>query len=126
MGAGQGTLTTYVIGFVLSLALTLEAYALVINHVLSGSWLLAAIMATAVVQLMVQLIFFLHLGSESKPKWNLVVFLFMLMVLFILVLGSLWIMHNLNYHMMSPAETNTYIIHDEGINPNPGVHQSHH
>ncbi|HEX7259879.1 MAG TPA: cytochrome o ubiquinol oxidase subunit IV [Candidatus Saccharimonadia bacterium] len=115
MGAGQGTLATYTAGFILSLILTLEAYALVAYQVLVGPALVAAIMVTAVVQLLVQLVFFLHLGSESKPRWNMIVFLFMVMVLLILVLGSLWIMHNLNYHTMSPSETDTHIIHDEGI-----------
>jgi cytochrome o ubiquinol oxidase operon protein cyoD len=114
-GARQGSLKTYTIGFVLSLILTLEAYFLVVNEAFTRRWLLVAIVAFAVVQLMVQLVFFLHLGSESKPRWNLTVFTFMLMVLLILVLGSLWIMHNLNYHMMSPSNTDKYIMEDEGI-----------
>ncbi len=103
------------VGFFLSLILTYEAYLLVTYHILSDRLLLAAVVVAAVMQLVVQLVFFLHLGSESKPRWNLIVFLFTLMVLVILVFGSLWIMHNLDYHMMSPVETDTYIQHEEGI-----------
>jgi cytochrome o ubiquinol oxidase operon protein cyoD len=64
---------------------------------------------------MVQLVFFLHLGGEGKPRWRLTAFLFMLLVLVILVFGSLWIMYNLDYHMtMSPEELDSQIIEDEG------------
>ena len=50
-------------------------------------------------QFFTQLLFFLHLGRETKPRWKLLVFLFMTMIVAILVFGSLWIMYNLNYHM---------------------------
>ncbi len=110
-----GTVGTYLTGFILSLLLTLEAYILVAYHILSDQLLIVAVTTAAVVQLVVQLVFFLHLGSESKPRWKVLAFLFALMVLLIVVFGSLWIMNNLNYHIMSPSETDTRLIHDEGI-----------
>jgi len=113
--AAHGTLTSYTIGFVLSIVFTLAAYFAVVDHLLVGGVLAGAIAALGVVQLIVQLVFFLHLASESKPRWNLVVFLFMLVVLVILVFGSLWIMYNLNYNMASPHDVDTQIIQDEGI-----------
>lgn len=113
----HGSITTYTIGFALSVVLTLGAYFSVVNDVMSGwslVWLLAGL---AVVQLLVQLVFFLHLGQESKPRWNLVLFLFTVMVVGILVLGSLWIMKNLDYHMMRmPAEeAETYMNENQGL-----------
>jgi cytochrome o ubiquinol oxidase operon protein cyoD len=69
----------------------------------------------AVGQLLVQLGLFLHMGSEPKPRWNLMATLFSLMVVIIVVGGSLWIMNNLNYNMMSPSDTDNAIMHDEGI-----------
>lgn len=105
----------YVIGFVSSLVLTLAAYTLVSHRSLMGNGLIAAILVLATVQLVIQLIFFLHLGRESKPQWNLVFFSFMFLVVGILVIGSVWIMDHLNYNTMSPNATDTYIIHDEGI-----------
>jgi cytochrome o ubiquinol oxidase operon protein cyoD len=112
---GYGTLSSYVFGFLCSLLLTITAYLLVIYHVFSNRLLIAAIISLAVVQFSVQLIFFLHLDRSSKPRWNLLVSLFAFIVLTILVLGSLWIMSHLNYNMMTPQETNTYILNDERI-----------
>lgn len=90
---------SYIIGFVLSVILTLLAYSLVVNGVLGGWNLIYALVGLAVVQLLVQLLFFLHLGRESEPRWNLLVFDFTLVVVIILVVGSLWIMNNLHYNM---------------------------
>jgi cytochrome o ubiquinol oxidase operon protein cyoD len=109
------SLKGYLIGFIASLILTLAAYFLVAHHILAGNSLVAAITVLAVSQLIVQLLFFLHLGRESKPRWNLVFFGFMFLIVGILVIGSLWIMNNLNYNTMSPQATDTYIIKDEGI-----------
>ncbi|HUS26353.1 MAG TPA: cytochrome o ubiquinol oxidase subunit IV [Nevskiaceae bacterium] len=114
--AGHGSLLSYTAGFGLSIILTLEAYFAVINEVFRGNGLVTLIATLAIVQLVVQLVFFLHLGRESKPRWNLTVFAFMLLVIGIVVIGSLWIMHNLNYHMSS-HDMGNYLLHDEGIQP---------
>ena len=115
---------TYIIGFTLSMALTLSAFILVWRYVDSGrqifaeNSLLAWIAALALAQLLVQLVFFLHLGRESKPRWNMMVLAFAATIVVILVFGSLWIMYNLDYHEgheLSPQETESYIIEDEGI-----------
>lgn len=117
-----GSRLNYVIGFVLSLGLTLTAFWLVHKHVAnhhefpSDRFMVVAIMALAVTQLVVQLIYFLHLDSESKPRWNLGALLFMLMVLLIIVIGSLWIMSNLDYRMLgSPSQVNQYIQSQDGL-----------
>lgn len=109
---------SYIAGFVLSLVLTLVAYSLVVNDLASGWTAIYIILTLAVLQLAVQVVFFLHLGREQKPRWNLNVMLFAVMVVVILVGGSLWIMHNMNYHHgheKSPSESDTYIIKDEGF-----------
>lgn len=113
----KGLLTGYISGFILSIVLTLLAYALVVHHLLNNWTLVFVLVGLAVTQLAVQLIFFLHLSDESKPRWNLLVFLFMVVVLTIFVFGTLWIMNNLNYNhnYRSPQDTNTYIIKDEGV-----------
>ncbi len=108
----------YTVGFISSAILTLTAYTLVVNTTFSGWALLYVILVLAVMQLAVQVLFFLHLGREEKPRWKLVSFLFAVMVVLIVVLGSLWIMTNLNYrhdHGGLPNETDEFIIHDEGI-----------
>lgn len=112
------THSSYLIGFGLSVALTLLAYVLVVEDVLPKTALIVTIVGLAIVQLFVQLYFFLHLGHETKPRWKLVVFGFMAMVLLILVIGSLWIMYSLDYHMtMPPEELDAQIIEDEGYRP---------
>lgn len=110
----QGSYKTYTIGFLVSLVLTLASYLLVINHVLSGRWAMVFIVAAlALTQAVVQLTLFLHLGSESGPKFRLLVFSFMMSVVLILVAGSLWIMHNLNYRMTT-QQINNYMNSQDG------------
>lgn len=105
------TLTKYIIGFVLSLLLTLAAYMIVVNGVLGGMMLLLALGGLALVQMAVQLIYFLHLGEEAGPRYKLASFGFMAVILLIIVVGSIWIMDNLNYNMMnmSPQQKTDYM-----------------
>lgn len=91
------------IGFVLSIMLTVAAFRIVTRYHLSSSLLTATLFSLGAVQAIIQLIFFLHLGIESKPHWNLITFLFMVLVIIVVIGGSLWIMHNLNYNVMMPG-----------------------
>jgi cytochrome o ubiquinol oxidase operon protein cyoD len=75
-------------------------YTIVVHHLLPLNLTIIAVVILAVMQLLVQLVFFLHLGGESKPRWNLMAFMFTLLVVAILVAGTLWIMYNLDYNMM--------------------------
>jgi cytochrome o ubiquinol oxidase subunit IV len=111
----QGSYLSYTVGFALSLGLTLLAYFTVTHHVFTSWNLVFALAALAIVQLAVQLVFFLHLG-RAKSHWNTMVFAFMLLVVLIIVFGSLWIMHGLNYRMMSsPNEVNKYMNSQESL-----------
>ncbi|MES2272851.1 MAG: cytochrome o ubiquinol oxidase subunit IV [Chlamydiota bacterium] len=96
-----GTLRSYVLGFSLSILLTLTAYFLVVAHFLTGLILDLATAGLALIQALVQLVLFLNLIREPKPRWNLIIFLFMTMIVLIIVFGSLWIMNNLNYNLMN-------------------------
>lgn len=88
------------IGFALSILLTLSAYWITQKSIFSGALFLYAIFGLAALQALVQLLFFFHLGIESRPRWNLISFLFMILVIIVVFGGSLWIMQNLNYSMM--------------------------
>jgi cytochrome o ubiquinol oxidase operon protein cyoD len=109
--SSQTTFWSLTTGFLLALSLTLLAYLVVVNHWLPAAWIFVAIVALAIAQLMVQLVFFLHFGREKKPRWNLTAFFFMLIFLFIIIAGSLWIMYNLNYNMMTmtPKQMDKYM-----------------
>jgi cytochrome o ubiquinol oxidase subunit IV len=112
----HGSLRSYIAGFGLSLLLTITAYTLVVSEAFSRRMLLAAIFMLALVQFIVQVFFFLHLGNETKPRWKQIAFLFMIMVVLILVLGSIWIMASLDYrHDMTPAQTDQSILKDEQV-----------
>lgn len=99
-GTDHGSLKSYVIGFVLSIILTMLSYFSVVEEWFLGWYLILAIAFFAVTQALIQLFLFLHLASESKPRWNLMTFLFMVLIVGVIVLGSLWIMYNLDYRMM--------------------------
>lgn len=96
----HGTVKSYVIGFIASILLTGFAFLAVITKVFRGQALIYTIIGLAFVQAIVQLLFFLHVGQEAKPRWETVVFYFMLLILFIIVVGSLWIMYDLNDRLM--------------------------
>lgn len=120
-GAIKGSIAGYVVGFGLSLMLTFVAFFLVAHRnskpdVFTHRFLMVSIVALAIVQLFVQLLFFLHLDRESKPRWNLMVAVFAATIVLILVLGTLWIMNNLNYHHES-IPSGRSIIKDENIRP---------
>jgi cytochrome o ubiquinol oxidase operon protein cyoD len=118
--ASHATVQSYVIGYVLSLGLTLTAYFLVYDHTLSYPGaapyvlLVPLLIALALGQFIVQLLFFFHLGRETKPRWKLVVFFMMIGIVCILVFGSLWIMSNLNYHMTT-TQINNYMNQQDGF-----------
>jgi cytochrome o ubiquinol oxidase operon protein cyoD len=88
-----------VTGFILSVLCTLGAYWIVAEQLLRPWLFLPVVAALGIVQTFVQLICFLHLGIEKKPRWNLLMFLFMLLVVVLVIGGSLWIITNLNYQM---------------------------
>lgn len=112
----RGTVKAYIIGFGLSVVLTLLAYFSVTQQWLTGWGLVLLLAGLAVVQLFVQLVFFLHLGRESKPRWNLTVLVFAAGVVLIIVFGSLWIMRNLEYDS-GPSASPEEIIKNEGYKP---------
>ncbi|MCA9325629.1 cytochrome o ubiquinol oxidase subunit IV [Candidatus Saccharibacteria bacterium] len=106
----------YIIGFVLSILLTLTSFYLVQHDKFSHSLLIGSVAALALAQFGVQMFFFLHLGQEPKPRLKLATFWFMLLVVVIVVVGSLWIMNNLNYNMMaSPEQMNEYMHSQDGL-----------
>ena len=106
-----GSFKNYLAGFVLSLVITLLAYTIIVNKYFSStSQAILIITVLAVVQLFVQLAFFLHLNRESKPRWNAMALIFAGIVVLVVVFGSIWIMNNLDYNM---KHSDKEIIKDE-------------
>jgi cytochrome o ubiquinol oxidase operon protein cyoD len=98
-GAGRGSVGTYVAGFMLSVALTVIPFGLVMSGILSGSAALFAMFGAAVVQIIVHLHYFLHLGTSSTARWNVLALLFTMLVMTLFVAGTIWIMYHLHYRL---------------------------
>lgn len=116
----KAILKTYTIGFVLSLILTLCAYFITVAHVasyhkiISHEIFIPIIITFAVTQMIAQLIFFLHLLKESRPRLNLIFFISTFSLILLVIIASIWIMQHLNYNM-TPADMSKFILKDEGI-----------
>jgi cytochrome o ubiquinol oxidase subunit IV len=90
----------YLIGFVLSVALTAIPFWLVMAKVIPGSTGTAiAILAFAAVQIVVHMVFFLHLDPKSEGGWNMLALIFTLVLVVIALTGTVWVMHHLNENM---------------------------
>lgn len=107
---------SYIVGFMFSIILTLIPYFIVVKGSLSGDSLIFGLMGYAVLQFWVQALFFLHIGSEKKPRWKTVSLIFMISVVLFVAVGTLWIMKNLNYNMMpsnNPKATEQKLLEDQ-------------
>ncbi|WP_213773081.1 cytochrome o ubiquinol oxidase subunit IV [Bradyrhizobium sp. dw_78] len=97
----HGSLRSYLTGFFLSVVLTVIPFWLVMGDVLSSKQATAlVIMAFAVVQIIVHMIFFLHMNPRSENGWTLMALLFTLVLVGITLSGSLWVMYHLNANMV--------------------------
>jgi cytochrome o ubiquinol oxidase subunit IV len=99
-GAGHGTLKDYAVGFILSVILTAAAFFVVMAHVMAPEATVLTIAGLAAVQVMVHLVCFLHLSTASSQRWNVTAMAFAVVVVVLLIVGSLWIMHNMSDRMM--------------------------
>ena len=101
----HGTLREYVIGFLLSAVLTAIPFWLVMGDVgWSKQTIAFVIMAFAAVQMVVHMIFFLHMTPKSEDGWTLTSLIFTLILVVITLAGSLWVMYHLDSNMMPQHE----------------------
>jgi cytochrome o ubiquinol oxidase operon protein cyoD len=84
----------------LSLGLTALSFGVVMSGLVPGDMILPAITALAVVQLLVQLVLFLHLGTAPEQRNNTTIFILTILLIATVVGGSLWVIHNANVNMM--------------------------
>ncbi|CAD5249015.1 Cytochrome bo3 quinol oxidase subunit 4 [Bosea sp. 62] len=100
-GAAHGSLRGYVTGFLLSVVLTTIPFWLVMNDVLGNSTLTAiVIMLFAAAQIVVHMVYFLHMNGRSEGGWTMLALIFTIIVVAIALAGSLWVMFHLNANMM--------------------------
>jgi cytochrome o ubiquinol oxidase operon protein cyoD len=95
------TLRGYLTGFGLAAILTAIPFWLVMGNVIPDHFVAAlGVMAFAAVQIIVHMVFFLHMGPKVEGGWSLMALIFTLIILAIALVGSLWVMYHLNANMM--------------------------
>ena len=100
-GAPHSTLKGYLTGFVLAVILTAIPFWLVMGKVFDKSAATAiVILAIGVVQIVVHMIYFLHMNGKAEGGWTLLALIFTLVLVVITLSGSLWVMYHLNHNMM--------------------------
>ncbi len=100
-GAHGPTRKQYSIGFALAIILTVIPFALVMSHTVAATPLVIAGFALA--QILVHIVYFLHVDTSEEKRWNLMALLYTGVMVFIVLGGSLWIMHHLYVNMVPHA-----------------------
>ena len=97
----HASLRDYLIGFGASVVLTAIPFWLVMSGVLPSKAATGfVIMGFAVAQIVVHMIYFLHMNAKSDDGWTTVALVFTLILVVITLAGSLWVMYHLNTNMM--------------------------
>jgi cytochrome o ubiquinol oxidase subunit IV len=104
--AGRGLkagLTTYFLGLALALALTGVSFWAADTHLIYGPGVPAALVTLGLAQMGIHLVFFLHITTAPDNTNNVLALAFGILIVFLVVTGSLWIMTHLN-HMQVPMD----------------------
>ncbi|RYF74916.1 MAG: cytochrome o ubiquinol oxidase subunit IV [Comamonadaceae bacterium] len=97
----HSTFKGYMTGFVLSVILTAIPFWIVMSKVFDKSSTTAlVVLAFAVVQIVVHMIYFLHMNTKAEGGWSMLALVFTLVLVVITLSGSIWVMYHLNNNMM--------------------------
>ncbi|QXI52876.1 cytochrome o ubiquinol oxidase subunit IV [Pseudomonas alvandae] len=99
--ARHGSVKSYLTGFVLSVILTVIPFALVMYPTLPKPVTAGVVAIFAVIQVVVHLIYFLHLNFSPHQRWNVTALVFSTVVIALLVGLSLWIMYSVHHNMLA-------------------------
>lgn len=100
-GQPHSTLKGYLTGFGLSVVLTAIPFWLVMTGALHNNpATVAVIVALAFVQIVVHMIYFLHMNAKAEGGWTMMALIFTIVIVVIAFSGSLWIMYHLDSNMM--------------------------
>ena len=96
----HGSRKGYTIGFLLSVVLTAIPFWLVMTNPIGAQATALIVMAFALVQIVVHMIFFLHMNRRAEGGWSIMALLFTVVIVVIALSGSLWVMYHMNSNMM--------------------------
>lgn len=100
-GTGQKKLGIYIFGLISCTILTILAFWVVMEKPFPKITTFAIIYTAAFIQFLVQVICFLRLNTQTEQaRTNVLSILFTIVILVSIIIGSLWIMYNVNYFMM--------------------------
>ena len=92
------------LGLGFSIVLTAAAFWAASTHLIWGPAVPAALVVLAIAQMGVHLVFFLHVTTGPDNTNNVLALAFGVLVVFLIVFGSIWIMDHLNQNMMPVQE----------------------
>ena len=102
--ATSSGVTVYTIGLVVAVVLTAVSFWVANTSVLWPPGVPLGLAVLAIAQMGVHLVFFLHITTGPDNTNNVLALAFGILIVFLVVVGSLWIMFNLNDNMMLPPE----------------------
>jgi len=100
-GAQPGAVIGYLVGLALAAGLSAASFLLPGTHLVYAPALPVALVVMAIAQMGVHLVFFLHITTGPDNTNNLLALAYGVLIVFLVMAGSLWIMANLN-HAMPP------------------------
>ncbi|VCU69707.1 Cytochrome bo(3) ubiquinol oxidase subunit 4 [Pigmentiphaga humi] len=103
----HASLHGYLLGFIFAVILTAIPFIIVMGEAFSSSRITSlVILAIAAVQIVVHVVYFLHLDFRAEEGWNVLAIVFTLVLVVITLSGSIWIMYHLDHNMMpmSPVD----------------------
>ena len=106
----HATVKGYLIGFLLSVILTAIPFFLVMTKSIASSQAMGIVLLIfAAVQIVVHMVYFLHMNSKIESGWSMLALIFTGALVLIMLAGSIWVMFHLNANMMP--------VHDMRVRP---------
>jgi cytochrome o ubiquinol oxidase operon protein cyoD len=98
-----GGVIGYTVGLAFAVLLTAVAFALPALNLVWPPSLPIALAVLAIAQMGVHVVFFLHVTTGPDNVNNVLALAFGALMVFLIIAGSMWIMHAMNANMMNPA-----------------------
>jgi cytochrome o ubiquinol oxidase operon protein cyoD len=99
-GSTTADVSAYLIGLALAVVMTAISFWVASTHALWGPGIPIGLCVLAIAQMGIHLVFFLHITSAPDNTNNVLALAFGLLIVFLVVVGSVWIMANLNANMV--------------------------
>lgn len=96
----HGSAKQYVVGFIISIVLTIIPFFMVMNGGFPKGLTVAVLVLTMFAQVWVQMVWFLHMKRTNEQRWQVASFWYTFMTIAILFVGSVWILSELHTFMM--------------------------